>query len=179
MDKNRYKNEAAVRVKIVDRLLRSHADGTPYGEKEGASYRDMVKALVGLDPETKKELAIPECLLTDETLFQAARLRMQKTLESICDAYAAAHELTPDKKANKSRTEIRKELLVEIPRRKETGCKLFRYRDPDYSVIESGDYEQFLSGEKSPVYDDKDPSSDTASRQAALRSTFLRSCLAG
>lgn len=147
-----YKNEAAVRVKIVDRLLRTHADGTPYGNNEGASYRDMVEALVGLDKGTKKELAIPDSLLQDETLYHAARLRMQKTLESICDAYAATHELTPDRKAKKSRADIRKELLVEIPRRKETGCKLFRYRNRDYSVIESGDYEKYLSGEKSPVF---------------------------
>lgn len=139
-------------MRIVDRLLRTHADGTPYGNNEGASYRDMVEALVGLDKGTKKELAIPDSLLQDETLYHAARLRMQKTLESICDAYAATHELTPDRRAKKSRAEIRKELLVEIPRRKETGCKLFRYRNRDYSVIESGDYEKYLSGEKSPVF---------------------------
>jgi hypothetical protein len=152
MDNNRYKNEAAVRVRIVDRLLRTHADGTPYGNNEGASYRDMVEALVGLDKATKKELAIPDSLLHDETLYHAARLRMQKTLESICDAYAATHKLTLDRKAKKSRTDIRKELLVEIPRRKETGCKLFRYRNRDYSVIESGDYEKYLSEGKSPVF---------------------------
>ena len=46
-------SEAAVRVEIVDRLLRARADGTSSGEKEGASYRDMVGMLDCLDKKTK------------------------------------------------------------------------------------------------------------------------------
>ena len=148
-----YKNEVAVRVEIADRLLRARKDGTPYGEKEGASYQDMVEMLDCLDKKTKQNLGVADGLLSDETLYQAARFKMQKTLETICDAYAAARGLLPDRKeSGKTRATIRRELLVEIPRRKETGCKLFRYRNPDYSVIESGDYERYLAGEKSPVF---------------------------
>lgn len=170
-----YKNEVAVRVEIVDRLLRARKDGKPYGEKEGASYRDMVEMLDRLDKRTKRDLGVADGLLSDETLYQAARFKMQKTLETICDAYAAARGLLPDRKeSGKTRITIRRKLLVEIPRRKETGCKLFRYRDPNYSVIESGDYEQYLSGEKSPVFVKVYPSATDSLALLKKARTILR-----
>lgn len=165
--KQDYDNEAAVRMEIADRLLHAKADGSPYGEKEGATYQQMIAELDSVDKGLKRKLGIADGLSApeNESLYESARSRMEKTVETICEAYRIAKNLTGD-----DRKAVRKELLVEFPRTKSVGGKMLRYRDPDYSVLESGDYQKYLEASSKPVKIKIHPSAkkDLAALQKAL-----------
>ncbi|MBQ6762689.1 MAG: tetratricopeptide repeat protein [Bacteroidales bacterium] len=140
----------------------------------------MVEEEDRLDDSVRLEFGIPRRIMEETALFESERSLMRKAVEEICDAFAAARGLPPGRKNGaQARKELRERLFVEFPRRKEIGGKMIRYRDPSYSVIESGDYALYVDMKSRPLSmrmspsATKDPKSFTKA-QAMIKETAQR-----